>query len=156
VKPLAYFEARVEKDEATGCWNWKLAVDRDGYGALKDGDLNVRAHRGAWEAVNGPITKGLWACHACDNRRCCNPAHLFIGTNDDNVRDRDSKGRTLKGSDNGHSKMVEHDVSIIKMLLGLGVRNHRLATLFDVSPPTIGDIKHGRTWTHTAAMAVTP
>jgi hypothetical protein len=157
MRALAWFEARVEKDEATGCWNWKLARDRDGYGLYgrKTGGSG-RAHRGAWEAVSGPIAKGLSACHRCDNPSCINPAHLFLGTQADNIRDKVEKGRTAKGSSNGAAKFSEHDVSIIKMLLELGVRQCRLVSLYGVSRSIICDISRGRRWVYVAPMEVQP
>lgn len=157
MRPLSYFEARVEKDEATGCWNWKHGRHPKGYGRFFDSDKrHKRAHRGTWEAANGLIPAGLWVLHRCDNPSCCNPEHLFLGTNEDNVRDKMAKGRHVKGSLSGTSKLTEHDVSIIKMMLGVGVRRHRLAALYGVDPTNISCIKLGKTWTHVAPMEVAP
>jgi len=159
VNPLAYFEARAEKDEATGCWNWTQARV-NGYGQFGDGPGHARptkrAHRGVWEAVNGPIADGLHVCHRCDNRACVNPDHLFLGTNADNVADKVAKGRqaVVNGSRNGRAKLSEHDVSIVKMLLGLGVRQHRLVGLYGVSKHSISLIGCGKTWSHVAPLGV--
>jgi HNH endonuclease len=155
LRNIGYFENRVWKDEATSCWNWMLRLGHNGYGKFLDTDRTTRrAHRGAWEAVNGPIPAGLHVLHRCDNRRCCNPEHLFLGTQQDNMKDRDSKGRhaMLKGSRVGNSKLTEHNVSIIKMLLGLGVEQDRLATLYDVSQGTVSLISIGSRWKHVAPM----
>jgi hypothetical protein len=86
-----------------GCWNWRLVKDRVGYGRLKV-QLGTRekfrhtpAHRYAWELWRGPIPDGMNVLHACDNRACCNPSHLFLGTQKDNIQDMHAKGRGPRG-----------------------------------------------------------
>lgn len=88
----------VEIDSSTGCFIWNKTKFANGYGRYK---YDKRAHRTAWEIVNGPIPKGLLVLHHCDVRACVNPEHLFIGTQLDNMRDMISKGRkvVLKGKE---------------------------------------------------------
>jgi hypothetical protein len=76
------------------CWPWSMYTDPSGYGRVRDGDVSEYTHRVAWEFTNGPIPRGMYICHHCDNPPCCNPAHLFMGTPADNARDRDAKGRS--------------------------------------------------------------
>lgn len=84
--------ARIEK-KRSGCWEWTGASDRRGYGRIS---LNKRCylpHRVMWAHANGPIPLGMYVCHKCDNPRCVNPEHLFVGSAGDNQRDMARKGR---------------------------------------------------------------
>jgi hypothetical protein len=77
------------------CWPWLRSTNDKGYGRLMmGGKAGIAAHRAAWTVTNGPIPKGLNVLHRCDNPPCCNPAHLFVGTQADNNADRHAKGRT--------------------------------------------------------------
>lgn len=78
------------------CWEWKGGIT-DGYGQFASVNGDRRTHRIAWAYPNYIIPKGMCICHSCDNRLCCNPKHLFIGTYQDNMDDMVKKGRTPKG-----------------------------------------------------------
>lgn len=101
--PRARVLANMQADPISGCWNWTLRADRAGYGRVKvtgfgrAGNFVDRAHRYAWAAFNGPVPDGMHVLHRCDNRRCCNPGHLFLGTHDDNMADMIAKGRGRYG-----------------------------------------------------------
>lgn len=86
------FWLRVE-DNPGGCWNWTSTMKPNGYGHYSTHPDQWLAHRFAYTATYGPIPDGLFVCHTCDNRRCVRPAHLFLGTHDDNMRDMVAKKR---------------------------------------------------------------
>ncbi|GAC1603195.1 MAG: HNH endonuclease [Acidimicrobiales bacterium] len=89
------FWARVDKRAVDGCWEWVGRRDEKGYGRVGfHSRPSVGAHRVAWELSAGPISDGLFVLHRCDNPPCCNPSHLFLGTQADNNRDRHAKGRS--------------------------------------------------------------
>lgn len=86
------FLRKVDKKGPNDCWNW-AASTATGYGKLTINHKTVLAHRVAWNLVNGPIPKDMLVLHKCDNSLCCNPNHLSIGTQKDNVRDCSRKNR---------------------------------------------------------------
>jgi hypothetical protein len=96
-KDAVRFWSHVDQKEADSCWNWKAAVDRGGYGKFKTRLSGKKwdriSSRVAWFLTYGKIERGLCVLHRCDNPRCCNPAHMFLGTNKDNFDDMMSKGR---------------------------------------------------------------
>lgn len=110
------------------------------------------AHRLAYAEVHGPIPEGMCVCHKCDNRICVNVDHLFLGTNADNTRDRDAKGRGVnpKGSAHGMSKLTEQDIPRIRDMIACGCSNVDIGKWFGVSCSTISHIKTGKKWTHVA------
>lgn len=93
------FWSKVRKADGDACWEWTAAKFPKGYGkvALPRAKGSAQtldgAHRVAWMLINGPIPANLWVLHKCDNRACCRPDHLFLGTHQDNMDDMIAKGR---------------------------------------------------------------
>lgn len=143
------FWRRVEKTE--GCWYWRGALDRPGYGMTGFGGTGNKAHRFSYELHYGPIPNGLLVCHKCDNPPCVNPEHLFVGTNADNIADMIAKGRAAirKGELHHKAKLKDADVLSIRERYSQGGMPERgLATIYGVSSSTIDDIVHYRRWKH--------
>lgn len=90
-----------------GCWEWQKWKDKDGYGLIKIEKSYHRAHRVSWSLHNSEIPEGLVVMHLCDNPRCVNPNHLALGTVAANNFDRNRKGRSAKGDQNGSRKYPE-------------------------------------------------
>jgi hypothetical protein len=101
-KQINNFLGKIDKEKSnifyngSRCWEWKAWRDKDGYGRWNP-ILGIKfySHRLMYEITYGSIPGGLLVCHHCDNPPCCNPDHLFLGTNQDNLADRDEKGRQV-------------------------------------------------------------
>lgn len=100
-RPIAErFWPKVDSSGGPGaCWTWTASCKIKGYGQISAGgrERPLLAHRVAWEITNGPIGVGSVVCHSCDNPKCCNPAHLFLGTQAENLQDMTDKGRRCSG-----------------------------------------------------------
>ena len=92
VEPTERMLSHSKYDAETDCQNW-IGAMRDGYGMIWHNGCLVSAHRLSWELRYGSIPKGEQILHRCDNRQCINPAHLFTGSQKDNIQDAISKGR---------------------------------------------------------------
>lgn len=99
LSPKLRFELQVEK-RGLDCWPWQGALTKGGYGRLRVNGEQVRAHRFAYEYYKGEIPDGLWVLHHCDNPRCVNPHHLYVGDAQDNADDRVERDRTATGDAN--------------------------------------------------------
>lgn len=144
------FDAKWMPEPNSGCWLWTASVDKDGYGAF--GGVNgyrfIRAHRAAWIIYRGEDPNKKSVLHRCDVPSCVNPNHLFLGDAVDNVQDRDLKGRTCRGSKRPASKLVEDDISDIRLLAAHGMTQTEIAGIYGVSQAAIGYVLTGTTWKH--------
>lgn len=127
----------------TGCWIWQSSIVSGGYGAfMASYKKTVRAHRRAYELFVGPIGAGLIVCHACDNRLCVNPSHLFLGSKKDNTQDMLKKGRQ-------HAKLSALQVEAIKKVYASGdFTQKEVGALYGVSQGTIHNVVSGKQWRH--------
>ena len=135
----------VEKTD--GCWNWVKGKFSTGYGQMKIKGNPTYTHRLSWELHRGPIPEGMCVCHHCDNPACVNPDHLFIGTDLDNMRDRNRKGRAnmAYGETAGMSKLTDTDVIAIRQS---SLNNTETAKIFNVDPSNISRIRSRERWRH--------
>lgn len=144
--PVKRFWAKVDKNGACWLWTGAKGAKESGYGQIWIGKLR-QAHRVSWELANGPIPDGLCVLHRCDIRACINPAHLVLGTNAENVADRNAKGRQARGSKNGRAKIVEADIPMIRYL----VQRHSqraVAAAYELGPTVVSEIFRRKSWNH--------
>lgn len=152
------FASKFEVDRATGCWLWTASLAGAGYGQIKiPGERRqIYAHRLSFLLHKGEIGAGADICHHCDNPRCVNPDHLFIGTRVENMQDMARKGRGTGGREmpvhrgvrNSQAKITERDVRRIRKLVLAGVSNREIGRIFGLSGVQIGHIASGRHWGH--------
>ena len=140
------FWKSYEAEPTSGCWIWTLNYSKDGYGLVNANRKTRQAHRVAYELAIGPIPDGMQVLHRCDTRCCVNPAHLFLGTPQDNMADRDRKGRQMRYERMWKAKLTRQDVEDIHVLYRNGMSQRKLAKRYGVWETTIADVIHGRTW----------
>ena len=130
------------------CWQWTRSCDTNGYGIISIQRRTQTVHRIAYQLWNGDVGDQC-VLHRCDNRKCCNPAHLFLGTRADNNKDRDAKGRhvPLKGSRHGNAKLNESQVLLIRTMKGTATQRE-VASMFSVDRTLIGLIWANKAWQH--------
>lgn len=132
------------------CWPWVGGIlDRDGYGHFRWERKRERAHRLAYRFTFGADPGAHEVCHRCDRPACCNPAHLFLGTHQENMADRNRKQRTAHGRRNGRAKLTDEMVLAIRAAhIPYKVSVAKLAARFGVNRYIVKDIVHGVTWRH--------
>lgn len=132
--PKQRFLSKV-KQMQNGCHEWQSTLHRDGYGKFYHDGKQAQAHRVAYELFNGD-TNGLWVLHKCDNRKCVNPEHLFLGTCQDNISDMDAKNR--RGT---KSKITKAQADEIGELLNQRYSQQEIAKRYGVFQTTISRVK---------------
>jgi len=143
------FLGNIDMRSNDECWNWKGSITKDGYGLFTMYYKTHLTHRLAWERRNGDIPKGQCVLHKCDNPKCCNPNHLFLGTHQDNMKDKSDKGRCRTGSHVGKKYLTDTEAMDIKILYDTGEYSQRdLGRVFDVNHLQIYNIIHGKSKAH--------
>lgn len=141
--PTPRFWAKVEKRGPSECWPWKGAVTTHGYGNAALNRRNIGAHKLAHILAKGPVADGLEILHSCDNRLCCNPAHLSVGTKHDNAADRVARNR-ISWNHKG-TKLTAATARAIKDAHGKA-SSGQLAKQFGISQSYVFHIWGGRSW----------
>lgn len=142
-----YFEKYVIRQE--GCWDWKGIIEHTGYAKLGIRPP-IKAHRASWIIYRGDIPLNMCICHTCDNRKCTNPEHLWLGTHKENIQDKIKKGRTNapKGTRARHAILNDEKVKEIKIMLQNGLTCSEIGRQYKVSRKIISRIKNNETWKH--------
>lgn len=157
VEPEIRFWNKVNKNgsipkhrpELGHCWEWTASLSEWGYGNFRMKGKTLKSNRLAWQFTYGDIPDGLQALHKCDNPKCCNPEHLFLGTNKDNVDDKVNKGRArgLPGESNPSHKLTFEQVKYIRERYAQGgISWAKLGKEIDISKRQVGKIIRGESW----------
>jgi DNA-binding transcriptional regulator YiaG len=142
---------RIERKGPSDCWEWQGSTNRSGYGMINDDRRSVLVHRLVLLRHLGLESSHLDTLHSCDNRRCCNPEHMSLGTNAANVADKIAKGRQYRpphGSASPHAKLSDEQVRAIRRELAAGDIQRVIAARYGVSRSLIREIKLGAAWAH--------
>jgi len=156
-------------EKINGCWEWKGKISKNGYGWIR----NMLAHRCSYEIFKGEIESGKSVCHICDNRKCINPDHLWVGTIKENMQDAKQKGRladqtgrkhteeTLlklknrrfknpraQGEKHWNSKLTKQDVIDIKDKLNQKIKLKDIASQYDIDRSHLSRLSRGLAWGH--------
>jgi len=159
---LSYIDSSGGPD---ACWEWQMGTNDTGYGIYGTGEKRVnRVHRLMWELVTGQALPSwrVCVCHRCDNRKCCNPAHLFIGERLENNEDMRRKGRDFPpphrvGAANNKAKLTQEQVVAIRTEYWEGLPPKRkgrrpfteaLAQRYGIDRSQVNNIVARRQWRH--------
>lgn len=144
---VSRFWSNVSKSDDVSCWPFNGRLSKEGYGIVRINGRRTAAHRLAYEVHFGISPRDKNVCHRCDYRACCNPKHLFLGTQHQNVSDCIAKGRFPVGSKQGNSKL--NDAAVIAIRNDKRAQNE-VAMSFGVSQSTISDVILRKKWRHVA------
>lgn len=150
--PEERFWKYVDKKQDNECWNWTAYCHKSGYGKINIKDKIVSAHRFSWVLHNGtiPNDKPL-VLHDCDNPKCVNPSHLFLGTHKDNSDDKVKKNRQSRicGEDHRNSKLTENQIKEIRTLCAKReFTQKKIGKMFNINHRTVSYIHRNKTWKH--------
>ena len=160
-KQIENFWNKVNIKSENECWEWNASCRNNGYGAFKTKDKTHGAHRLSYELTNGFITDPtLKVCHKCDNRKCVNPNHLFLGTQKENMQDCKNKNRLVIPEGDrfkqGHipkNSLITNDIALEIYNIIKNRRNNNeplrlknLSIQYNIPYNSIRDISCGRTY----------
>lgn len=145
------FWSKVDMRGPDECWDWRASLNSNGYGRFKLASYTmISANRVALIGVKREEPDGLHALHHCDNRKCCNPAHLYFGTHAQNMQDKSDRNRWRggdhAGEKNPHAKLTDEHVATIVRRLEAGWGNKEIAADLPVSDSMVSLIRLGKMW----------
>jgi hypothetical protein len=141
---LKHFWRKVYKKADDECWPWLASLSpHRGYGRFNVGRITTTAHRASWLIHFGPIPAGLHVCHTCDNRKCVNPAHLFLATNAENHADKARKERVA-----GFYGKCKLTAELVRQIRAGGRTDAEWAREIGVHSTTIHAARTGKKWRH--------
>lgn len=141
---------RVAVGQPGSCWPFTGEVNTHGYGQMRLNGKQELVHRLIYQLATGDDPGTLLVCHTCDNPRCCNPEHLFLGTAADNAGDSVGKGRNARGEKSGAARLTADDVVAIRRLHENGASYTDIARSFGVTAENVSYICRRETWRHVA------
>lgn len=152
-KDVKRFGTKYAVNEETDCWEWQAGIGTQGYGRFKiqqPEPRTVYAHRVSFVMHAGAIPEGSLVLHKCDNRRCVNPAHLFLGSQLDNMQDMAKKGRDINrvGSKNPNAKLSDTDVFDIYDFYEKTKSTLKVAAEWNITKNMAWLIVRGKQWKH--------
>lgn len=155
---ISKFWSKVAKAGPLECWEWKAGISGTGYGAFWHAGKTLKAHRVALELSGAGNGNGLLCTHSCDNRKCCNPAHLKWGTSTDNVREMFQRNKEHVNANKNHmralglkskfinQKLKQSQVDYMRRLLAAGYSQDLCAKWYGVCQMTVSKISRGVTY----------
>ena len=142
--------AGIDRRGPDECWNWTRSTNSHGYGEIRIAHKQHLCHRLAYELTTGEGPGSLLVLHSCDNRRCCNPAHLRLGTVQDNSNDMVSRQREARGERHGRARLTAERVCAIREMAANGHSFVAIARQFGVTPENVSYVVRRVTWRHVA------
>jgi hypothetical protein len=145
---VAAFWSKVDVGGPDECWEWKASLGADGYGTFGWNGKTTRSHRLAFFLSGRLLAEGKSVCHSCDNPPCCNPKHLFQGSNQDNVDDRHRKGRSFNGPHPWKAVLTRDQVISLRRDMESGLNWTELGVKYGISRQAATKIGKGEVWKH--------
>jgi DNA-binding CsgD family transcriptional regulator len=145
------FNAKWSRNRDSGCWEWTASLAGVGYGQLKLPltRKQIYAHRLSYLMHLGEIPEGQYVLHRCDNPKCVNPEHLWLGTQKDNLQDMKRKDRHLRGERNSSAVLTPSEVRSIRLLCSAGdLSQQRIAKMFGIQQMQVSRIHRRERWAH--------